>query len=191
MGTQVEVRKFATQTSAGKGPVIGVGESEYLKRDKIPDITYRINDTEIYIGDESTIYLQTKRREFPTQTQFLDIYSDAYQRLKDLKTQGVNVKISYKNGYKKKVVTAWPQIENEYATYKEEYMKLKEIAKQIEKRGLRWGVTDDKLLKEAIKQSDKVSRNYPALSRLNSIIFELNKIILGNYKGVVALTVYL
>ncbi len=115
-------------------------EREYLKRKKL-DVVYRISKDEIYICTESTSYIREVRQSKLVQAELLDMYKNI---LRNCKEKGV--KIRYKNGLKKNILSLWPEYEKEHKEYTVIFDELVERVKKLEERGIRMGSADDEYL---------------------------------------------
>ena len=144
----------------------------YLQRELLSNTNCTITDEEILISSENTIYLHMKGLDF---TDIKDILKLRKQVTRQVKEQGH--KVSYKNGYKKRLEELEEQYNKDCKKYTEGYKVVINRVKHIKERGLHMGVLDDYYLKETQKiawDMQKMLVGGSAISQVNSIKNTLN-----------------
>lgn len=149
-------------------------DKEYLSRPVI-ETTYRITDNEVYVVSEKgcTSYANIHKLERILKEDVLNLYSEV---IKMAKAKGV--KISYKNHYKRKINENWERYRDELIYYNDVFDKTRDKFKEVEKRGLHSGTTDDIVLREALDLRNEYIKCYwrtSTLSLIHGIYNDLQK----------------
>lgn len=147
-------------------------DQEYLQKEIIPDVIYKITDNEIYIKGNSTIFTQIKKP-----SNLIDI-KEVNKIVKEIRSicKINNIKVGRKNQYKKKVEENYIYYITTYNMLCVEFEKALQLAKQVKERKIHYGCIDDVVLNQLQDISCKFQRSgygTEPYSKVNSCYYDL------------------
>lgn len=140
---------------------------EYLKKPIIEGIKYELTDEKLVISNENTCFLNVCNVDKFRQEDLLNLYKELLSLCRKN-----NVKVSYKNGYKKFIQNRWSDYVDMIRSYKKIYEEVKQKAFIVKKKGIRIGYGDDVYLMDMCKTSYKLN---PYWYR-DSVISQMNEV---------------
>lgn len=146
-------------------------DKEYLERPVLDGLTFEIRDDYIRIQSPSTSFFNFSKPDRFTQEEILTVYKNVLRLSKE-----ENVKITYKNSYKKNLIALWPLYLQELKEYETIFEELVKKVKVLEKRGIHYGCTDDVYLDECHKTGNKLLPYFyrtSAISKVRGIYSDL------------------
>lgn len=151
---------------------------DYLQRDLISGVTYKISNRHILIQNDNTCWANISVPILIDKDYMLDLYKE----IRIIAKQN-DVKISVSNHYKRKIIERYNEYVEIFNNSVDLFEKMKDIALQIEERGLHLGVSDDSLMKDFSDLKEK----YFQLTVYASIENEAYRVITSIYKYLVCL----
>lgn len=123
-----------------------IDDKEYLSRPLLENVNFDITQDWVIVHSDHTSYSNIQRAKPLNKDYMLDLYKRV---VSEAKSQGVTV--SRKNGYKKFIEDNWSDYKEEYRKYNLIFDKVIEDFREVQKRGLHSGTTDDIVLSKALK----------------------------------------
>lgn len=144
-------------------------EKDYLLREVLKDCVYEITPKCIYIHTESTTFINVVPLKVKSQQELLDKYKTI---LNQHKLNPNLIKIKYTQHIKKQILAVWPQYVEEQRRAKQLYAEMYDLSKQIERRKIHMGFSDDEVLNKLSKVKAEYGRLYwrdTAISKVNAL----------------------
>lgn len=147
---------------------------EYRTREKIILENAIVNENKIYVTSDSTCYINLEKVEKIDIKGLLELYKEIIKIAKEKK-----VSISYKNGYKKKLIELEHSYNVAYSDYEESFNDLVWLWKLQLEQGIRVGYRDDVLYYKAILpikfKIEKMFNRDQVMSIIKEIKYSLEK----------------
>ena len=118
-------------------------DEEYLSRPLLEGVEYCITEDRIKIASSHTEYINLKRFIPLDIESLLEQYGEVLKMAKKRKA-----KISYKRHLRKKILENRDEYRNDYLEAQRLFGLMTAVAKEIQKRGLHFGTTDDAVLRK-------------------------------------------
>ncbi len=112
-------------------------DKEYLSRQTLKEVKFNITENQVYIGNDNTVFINTKRINKISKKTILEIYNETYKTAKQQK-----IKIGRK-GFKKYINENWNKYQSEIKHYNRIFDDLTLICNKVKERKLHIGTTDD------------------------------------------------
>lgn len=139
-------------------------DKEYLQRPLLEGLKFEITEDSIRIQTPCTSFFNNSRPQKFIQEDILEVYKNVLRLSKEL-----NVKISYKNSYKKNLIALWPMYLEELKEYDVIFKELVEKVKVLEQRGIHSGCSDDAYLNECHKAGHKLNPYFYRTSTISKV----------------------
>lgn len=151
-------------------------DKEYLSKDLLPNVHYKISADCVSIYNEHTSWCNVIPVKHIKRTDLDTLYEDVlgYVRLYKQKT-----KVSYKEHIRKQIETMYPVYKKEYDNAVKLYGRIIKQAKVVQERGIHYGCADDVELIQLTKLKEEYARIYwrsSAYSRILHIYKYLNEV---------------
>lgn len=144
-------------------------EQDYLLRESLKDCVYEITPKCIYIHTDSTTFINVVPLKVISQQELLYRYKTI---LNQHKLNQNLIKIKYTQHIKKQILAVWPQYVEEQRIAKQLYAEMYGLCKQIERRKIHMGFSDDEVLNKLTKVKVEYAKLYwrdSAISKVNDL----------------------
>ena len=127
---------------------------EYLKRELIESVSYKIEKDFIEINSDCTNYITINRIKLIEKNTLLSMYTKVRKLAKEKNTS------IGRRGYKKYITEHWEKYENEVKYYNNLFDRIVEKSKEVQERGIHYGTSGDEVLNELMELRNKYIEVY-------------------------------
>lgn len=121
-------------------------DKEYLSRPLVHGVVYEISDESINISCSHTVWVQAQRAKYIRKEDVEQLYSNVYSTAKEM-----GITIGRSRHYKKFINTRWQEYREQFDKYNKVFSELVVVCKEVQKRGIHTGYSDDWVVSKAFK----------------------------------------